>query len=231
MNSDKNRVRDYVQHSSHEKLSAHIEQKCKEFELLAETIWNKTHLGDACRVLPNMLSCIARQLRILNASMNLPIEVAAGACRTVFELNLRTRFMISHLDYIREFAAERAFEEISITKSFIKLIHEDTPNEFIKPLEERIEEIKRITNKWKMEKPKGKSTKELAKDADLVTEYETLYNFYSKYTHGSAWLVNSSNEQRDGEPFRNIFFVKTQIYAFDSYKRIEDFVREHEKID
>jgi hypothetical protein len=227
--ADDRRVRDYVNFGTPSDVSAHLVEVCGRFEHLANDIWTKTHLQEAARVFPNMLRCIARQLRILGASMDLPIEVAAGACRTVFELNVRTRLMTAHPDRIREFWVERVFEEISLIEAFKRLCDSGTSERTLKALNDRIEELRGYATKWKLVKPSVESSFKMAELAGEADEYKALYGFYSKYTHGTAWLVNAKDGERDGEGYRTIFLVQTQLYAFDAYKRIEDFVHESEQ--
>lgn len=223
MSTDK-RVRDYVTIGTTEDVSVHLAETRARFEALADSIWNKTHLQEAARVLPNVLNCIARQLRILESSMTLPIEVAASVCRTVFELNIRTRVMTANPSRIKEFWAERVFEEISLLEAFKRLSDSETPERSLQVVNERVDDLRRYAVKWALTKPTVESTFKLAELAGAAEEYKALYGFYSKYTHGTAWLVNSKESERDGEAYRTIFHVQTQLYAVDAYKRIEDFV-------
>ena len=227
MTSEK-RVRDHVKFGTPKDVSAHLLDACSRFEHLADQIWGKTRLEEAARIFPNMLRCIVRQLRILDASEQIPIEAAAAACRTVFELNVRTRLMTAHPDRIKEFWVERVFEEISLLEAFKRLSDPDTSGETLKPVDHRIQELRRYLSKWKLAKPATESLFKMAELAGVAEEYKALYGFYSKYTHGTAWLVNARDGERDGEGYRTILLVQTQLYAFDTYKRIEDFVRERE---
>lgn len=84
-------------------------------------------------------------------------------------------------------------------------------------------------SKWKLAKPTVESSFKMAELAGVADEYKALYGFYSKFTHGTAWLVNAKDAERDGEGYRNIFFVRAQFYALDAYKRIEEFAYENEQ--
>jgi hypothetical protein len=224
--NEESRIEDFVTHMPPSEVPSHLAGLCRTFEAFADEVWQKTHLQAAARVLPNMLRCISRQLRIMQASATLPVEVAAGACRTVFELNIRTRIMIADPDRMTQFWVERVFEEISLIEAFKRLSDSETKGETLKPLNDRIEELRNYASKWKVVKPPVESFFKLAEAAGVEEEYKAFYGFYSKYTHGTAWLVNAKDEERDGEGYRNIFLVQIQIYALDSHKRIEDFVRE-----
>lgn len=50
----------------------------------------------------------------------------AGACRTVFEINLRVRLMTRIPELIREFQVECVFEEIELIKAIRRLPEADT---------------------------------------------------------------------------------------------------------
>ncbi len=78
------RIKDIVTEGAPEELSASLHEKIDALERKAAEVWDRMELGDACRVFPGLLRSTARQLRILEASGTLPIEVTAGACRTTF---------------------------------------------------------------------------------------------------------------------------------------------------
>jgi len=220
------RVRDVVQFVEPEQVSRKLDEACARFETLAAAIWYRTDLAEGARVFPNMLRCIARQLQVLGASATLPIEVAAFACRNVFELNLRTRLMTKYPDQIKDFWAERVFEEKSLCEAMKRLHAATYPGATASLIDDRIEQIRTYAEKWKLTKPPVLSVIKLAEMVDSAEEYKTLYGFYSKYTHGTAWLVNARDAERDGAAYRDIFLIQTQIYAIDSYTRIDEFVRD-----
>lgn len=218
------KLRDHVAFGTPDEVSAYLSQACADFERLAAEVWKKVHLQDAARILPNLLRCIARQLQILNSSSTLPIEVAAGACRTVFELNIRTRLIAQEPQLMREFWSERVFEQISLIEAFKRLTHAETSPETLKPLNDRVDELRRHAAKGNLKKPSTESTFKMAERVGLGDEYKALYGFYSKYTHGTAWLVNSQDADRDGPGYRTTLLVHTQVYAFDAKQRIEKLV-------
>jgi hypothetical protein len=75
-----------------------------------------------------------------------------------------------------------------------RLADEDTDASHLRSIDSRIEEIQRIIAKRKISKPESQSTFQLAVAAGAEEEYKSLYGFYSKYTHGSAWLVKATFE-------------------------------------
>jgi hypothetical protein len=215
------RLRDITDNGSPDDYAAHVEDVCAKCEVLANSLGRKTSLGEAARVLPNLLRCVARQLRISVAAIDLPIEVAAGCCRTVYELNLCVRLLTNDPSQIQSLSVERVFDEIDMLNGLMKLAEEGNPA--VAGIEQRLQVLLEFVDKWKLKKPARAHVATMAKLAHVPDEHDALYRFYSKYVHGSAWLVNASDEERDGEAFRKVFQVQTQKYAFNSYERIYQF--------
>lgn len=184
-------IKDHVIFQDHKAFAEHLKRRIDKFEALADQIRNRTELEDAARVFPNVLRCIARQLRILETSSSLPIEAAAAACRTVFEVYVRTKLMTEKPELIRSFWVERVFEEISLLDAFKRLADNETQASVLAPINSRIEEIKSYIKKWNLAKPTTESTFKITKAVGMSEEYKALYGFYSKYTHGSVVLATA----------------------------------------
>lgn len=220
------RLRDEVKLVPLSELPKHLAKKVMEFEKRAGKLWEQLDLlQEGARVFPNILRAIARQLTILSKNTSLPIEVIAGACRTVFEINLRVRLMMLKPELIREFWIERVYEEVSILEAFKRLADVDTNPLVLRPIDDRLSEIRQYILKHRLRRPRVDSIFKQAEEAGCSDEYKALYGFYSKYTHGTSWLVNSKDVERDGEAYRNIFIVQTQLYAYDSLGRIDNYVK------
>jgi hypothetical protein len=223
------RLRDKVTLVSPSKLPEHLMKAVSEFEKRADELWEVTSLQEGARVFPNILRATARQLGILSASPSLPIEVVAGACRTVFEINIRVRLMTRNPSLIKEFWVERVFEEVSLLEAFKRLADMDTGPLVLRPIDVRLQELRQYILKWQLKKPAFESVFKQSEEAGCSSEYKALYGFYSKYTHGTAWLVNAKDAERDGEGYRGLLTVQTQLYAYDSLGRIDDYVRKQQE--
>jgi hypothetical protein len=217
------KISDHVKIGSVEEMQKSLDNSLEDYESFAKVLWESHFLEEGARVFPNIIRCINRQLNILKASPDLPLEVAAGACRTVFEVYIRTKLITDQPKLIRDFFIERVFEEISILKSFKRLAHDETPSSVIGVLESRIEEIGNYISKYQLKKPEVLSSFKLAEAAELEDEYKSLYGFYSKYTHGSAWLVHAKDDERDGDGYRIIFTTQTQLYAESTVQCIREY--------
>ena len=151
--------------------------------------------------------------------------MAAGGCRTIYEINIRLRVVLLSDANMKEFQVERVYDEIDFLKSFKGLSNSGPTSPTLVPINERIDELNRFASKHGLKEPSKYTVKERARLAGVVTEYENLYGFYSKYVHGSAWLVNASDAERDGDGYRNIFIIQAQKYALDALGRVSDYVK------
>jgi hypothetical protein len=80
--------------------------------------------------------------------------VAAGACRTTFEVNIRARLVITNPARLHEFMAERVFDEISIVEAFKSLAEEETPKSVLNPVDDRLRYLLNFADKKELSKPK-----------------------------------------------------------------------------
>lgn len=218
---DDRRLSDFVKSGALEDLTAHLQKRRDVFEKKATTIWQSTNIGDACRVFPMLLRCISRQLLILEKSADLPIEVAAGACRVTFETNIRARLVIGDAGALMDFQIERATDELALIKSFLSL-QEAGGRVETRPLHERSHQIESMLSRRGFDAAaKNSRVYSNAESVGLGREYRALYGFYSKYVHASGWLVLTTEEDRDGGAYREILQIQTQLYAEDTLARID----------
>ena len=110
---------------------------------------------------------------------------------------------------------ERAYDEKALAAAFLRLTSEHTPTTDRAPIEARVAEIDEYIARNSLAKPATATLSQfkLAEEAGLAEEYKSLYNFYSKYTHASSWLVNAKPEDRNGDGYRNILRTMTQVYV------------------
>jgi hypothetical protein len=72
-------IKDLVQIGSEKTVSVHLQAMAAKYEKEAGRLWTMVELDSGARVWPGILRCVARQLTIIDAGQNLPIEVMAGA--------------------------------------------------------------------------------------------------------------------------------------------------------
>ena len=158
-------LEDNMQFGDAEAVSTHLKKRVVELEDLANHLRKQRTLGERSVVLPNIVQCASRQLQILEASTNLPLEVAAGACRTAFELCVRTLVLEKRPDTIMDFWIERLYDEKSLVSAFQRLTHERTTAEDLEMLSSRIAQLDDYTITHKLKKPITSSMFKLAEAA------------------------------------------------------------------
>lgn len=217
------RIEDHVQYGDQASVSGRLKDRIAELELLAIALLERKALGQGANALSGFVRCAARQLQILEASPALPIEVAAGACRTAFELYVRTKLAEVRPEALLEFWVERIYDEKSLAAAFLRLTHDNTPASDREPMETRILELEAYIERNHLSSPseESRSVAKLAKAAGLMEEYKALYNFYSKYTHASSWLVNAKEHDRDGAGYRAVLSTMTQVYVSQTVYCVE----------
>lgn len=209
-------IRDHIRHVDESAVQEALQARRAQLERSAEQLLEQRELlGIGAVVLSNILRCAAGQLYILEVGWSLPLEISAGACRTAFELYVRTKLAEANPAALRDFYVERAYDEKSLAAAFLRLTGEHTPASDREPIEARIAEVDGYIARNGLSKPATASASQfkLAKDAGLADEYKSLYNFYSKYTHASSWLVNTKPEDRNGEGYRAILRTMAQVYV------------------
>jgi Family of unknown function (DUF5677) len=221
---DSRSLRDILVEDTTAEFMENLDTQISHLENKAAEIGKFEELGSACRLLPGLLRATARQLFILKASCKLPIEVAAGACRTTFELNIRTRILLSDPTQFDAVQLEFVGDEEALLDGFLKLANLDEDSSHRKIIESRLSKLQAWLASRQLKSEKSKQIKKMAANCGVGLEYEALYRFYCKYVHGSAWLFLASDESREGIDFREILEVKTQQYAGDTYIKISDWL-------
>ena len=210
------RIRDHMQFGDDDAARQGLQARRAQLESsAARLLEQRASLGIGAVVLSNILRCAAGQLQILEVGWSLPLEVAAGACRTAFELCIRAKLAEANPVALRDFYVERAYDEKALAAAFLRLTSEHTPTTDRAPIEARVAEIDEYIARNSLAKPSTATLSQfkLAEEAGLAEEYKSLYNFYSKYTHASSWLVNAKPEDRNGDGYRNILRTMTQVYV------------------
>jgi len=217
------RIRDIAKIVDKKDFLAYIARSSDRLRAVGKALYNRTDLGDGCRVYPSIAESTATQLDLLGRLFDESIEITANICRTVFEINVVFRYCLLSPQNLENYTAQAATDEISIYKSYKKLADADTDPKILRILDDYIEQIRqKLHRHGKPLKPDRLSVFQMAKEVGLENEYQTLYGIYSKYVHASAWLVLRKRDHIDLPIFRHQMQWYTQIYAGDTLKRLED---------
>lgn len=204
-------------------LRASLNTLAERLQSVGRDLVGRLGLDDGCHVFPAIAEATASQLILLARLFEEPIEITAGVCRTVFEIEVTLLFCLSAPERLRDYATQSATDEVSIYKSLKDLANESTNPIDIKMIDDRIEHIRRtLQSHGRLLKPSRTSISQMAKEVGLQTDYEALYGIYSKYIHASAWFIVRKREHTDLPVFRVMMQLHAQLYASRILKQLED---------
>lgn len=215
------RIRDIVSSGHLSEVSKAIESNISLVEQHAEFIQTTLERTETNLVLYNLLYKTKLYLHCLDSSLKGPTEQIGFVTRSLFELNLITRYVLMSEDNLKRFVAESAFDRIKILEGILEL-REDSSEEAINKLETEIARINAITAKHNRDPKKPNFIGDMARTVGLEQEYNALYKLFSKYVHPSSYTINAATKEIHSDEVRNIFFIFAQLYAGDILQQIEE---------
>jgi len=224
------RLRDYAKIGSASVVRANLDDLASKLQQAGQLLLTQLDLGIGCCVYPEIARSTAEQLQLLAKHIDEPIEITAGICRTVFEINVVFRYCLSSTNRLGAYADQSGTDEISIYKAIKALADKDTDPENIELLDQHINNIQSVLRKHgRSLKPERQSLYQMAKEIGLKDEYESMYGVYSKYVHASAWFVLRKRDQIDLPMYRLPMQLHTQLYAADTLYRLEELTSKTEE--
>ena len=175
---------------------------------------------DKSIVIQNLIWSTADYLRIAanNIANDGHISVLALATRNIYELQLRTEHVLSKRSKLELWQAEVALDKTQLIKGILNLHPEDYKPEQRQILQDEIERVDNLLDKYNLQKPKrilpvGQIAKELGKEKD----YKSLFKLFSKLVHPSSYLVNDYANAA-AEEIRETLQIHCQLYAWSLYQ-------------
>lgn len=215
------RIRDIVKFGSstevYNAISSHISLTNQYLEYIQKSLART----EKNLLLYNMLKKVSRYLYCLAASFEGPTEQIAFITRSLFELNIFTRYVLINEENLSRFVAESAFDKIQIYEGLLEL-GEDTSKENVEKLKEEITRLKTIIEKSNIILKKPESINTRAKIVGLEKEYKAMYKLFSKYVHPSSYTINAGYKEIHSGKVRNIFLIHAQLYAGDTFRLIKE---------
>jgi len=169
-------------------------------------------------VLFNILRKAITYMECLKLGIDGPTEQLAFSTRSLFELNLITRYVLKSEENLDRFVYQSAVNKRETYEGILTL-SDDPSNPNAKDIRKEIERIDGLL--------KGKdarklpSTKDMAKGLDALDEYIGLFKLYCNYVHPSSYTINAGSEEVHSPYIRNVFLIKSQQYCADTFERIK----------
>jgi|GEM_PF-1149056 len=186
--------------------------------------WIPTHIERTAQavIFHHLLRATANYLMIASANVNGHVSVLAVATRSLYELRLRTEYMINFPEHFSTWQAEAATDKIQLLEGIVGI---QTDCEYTNEHAILIEEIKRIRELLKKygfeELTTIPSTASIAKKLGKEDEHRSLFKLLSKLVHPSSYLVNDYENAASQEVYQ-VLQVKCQLYAWDIFTRTCD---------
>ena len=220
--SRERRLRDIVKFGNFSEISNTIRSNISLIDEHLEFIRTNLERTERNLVLYNLLAKIRLYLHCLTTSLNGPTEQLGFITRSLFELNLITRYVLIKEENLKRFVRQAGIDRIQILEGSLEL-REDSSKENAKILEDEINKIKGLIQKYNLASLKSlPSFREIARITELEKEYKALYKLFSKYVHPSSYIIAGSPKEIHSNEVRNIFLIHAQLYAGDTFQRIKE---------
>lgn len=214
-------IGDFVLQGTNEDLVNNLVSIAQRLKNAGSSLYNRDDIGDGCRVYPAISNSTAEQLLLLSRNISESIEVSAGVCRAIFEMNITIRYCMVSDENLMSYAERSATDEISLYKRIIEYAKPDADAALVDELRKRITEIKDLLNSHgRKSKHEALSFSKMANEVGVGDEYSSMYEIYSKYIHAGAWIVLRDRGHTDFPEMRSILQIKAQQYAADTLYRV-----------
>jgi hypothetical protein len=168
----------------------------------------------------NLLSASSSYLGIAAEMTDLHPSVLALCTRSVYELNLRARLVLSSPDRMSEWEAEAAVDKIQVLEGILQLKTSAETEDSRKVLEDEIARIQDVLKRHEMPQVDHiPGPAAIAEEVGLSDEHKSLFKLFSKLVHPSSFLVNDYSNAASSEVLQ-VLQIALQLYAGDLFHRI-----------
>lgn len=217
------RLGDHFQGGSWDDVRRSLKDLAHEVRIAGYALLTRPELGAGCRVYPAIAQATADQLSLLAELVQHPLEITAGVCRLVFEINVVLRYCLSSQARLEAFNDQAEADEVSILKAIKTLAHDQSQPAILQAIDRQMKEIReRQERNDRNLLPEWRTLKQMVKEVGLQQDYDALYGLYSKYVHASAWFVVRPRADTDIFEYRAIMQVNVQHYAGDTLVRLRE---------
>jgi hypothetical protein len=168
----------------------------------------------------NLLSAARSYLILAAENAENHLSVLALCVRSLYELDLRTRLVLTSPNKMREWEAEAAADKIELLEGILQLSSSVENTESRRVLQNEISRLQSLLERHGMPPVDHiPSTAALAKSAGLHEDHKALFKLFSKLVHPSSYLVNDYSSAASPEVLA-VLQIHLQLYAGDIIKRV-----------
>jgi len=226
---DSRRLRDVVREVEPQEIPARIRAIAADMRKMVSNGSRSVRRTNERDVIVNFAKESALQLERLADWYPQVIEGVAWTTRNLFEIDVLLRWVLLNPTNCNKWLGQIAGDEQQLIEGFLTLTEgQDRPQ--ARGLRERMQEIKRMCEKHGIDPAKPMRADKLAAETGQLEDYTALYKLFSKYVHPSSWLLNSPESSRRSSQYLNIFVMHAQLYAFDTYSRVKEWLKTHSSV-
>jgi hypothetical protein len=174
----------------------------------------------------NFARYLAGELR--RAAVFYPDDVPglAWVARNLFEAYLLVKYIAQSDEKLLEWMGQGITDETDFIEGMLFYAEPDDSGHHIGTLKTQRTRLLDMSKRHGLQKVKPFRVGELAKDLGEGDEYAALFKLFSKYVHPSSLYINKWALASPDPTFVEVFHIKTQVYAGQAIKIIQDGTQE-----
>lgn len=168
----------------------------------------------------NLLSSSSQYLRVAAENLSTHVSVLALATRSLYELNLRTRAILSVAGQLDDWQSEAVTDKTQVYEGILALQTTEPNSTDRNILQNEMERLVSLRAKYgfnHIKKPLDAG--KLAIMVNRENEHKGLFKLFSKLVHPSSYLTNDYSDA-SSKTVRMILEMHAQLYAWDTFSRI-----------
>lgn len=224
--NDTIKMKDKIKIGKVEDLKNNIGEMINKVEALSKKIKAKDVKNEKIIVLNNIVVKLIEYLEVYKICIEYNVEILGFITRNLFELNLVTRFILRDDKNLKTFISELLTDRKDICEGFMGL-SENRANNSYAILINQVREIEKKANEKGYELKKPTKVFKMAKDVEVLDEYNIFYKFFSKYSHATSFVINADPSEKYSIEYRNILIIQAGKYAGDIVYIIEKELKKH----
>lgn len=222
MTSSDRSLREVTRFGTNQDVYVTLSSMAEHFSKVCAWITENQKRTEKSLILFNLLSSSAQYLNVAAINLQNHGSVLALSTRSLYELNLRVRYVLSSDQNMQAWQAEAAVDKIQALEGILQL---DTVSDNVaqkQVLQAEIVRLKGLLKKHNLANiQKIPSTSKIANTVGQTNEHKALFKLFSKLVHPSSYLINNYKDAISPE-IVSILQIHLQIYAWDLFCQVCD---------
>ncbi len=215
------KLKDFITMGTWEDVRTNINEVYGKFDSCCTWIRENADRTERNLTLYNLLNGSLPYLDLARQNIYSHIQLLALCTRSVFEIDVRARYILLSDDNIEQWKSELVTDRIELMEGVLEL-RESSSDAEAQLLEVEIKRLTDVARRHKVnERVDILSSGKLAKQVGLGREHKSLFKLFSKLVHPSSYSINYDPKEVFGCVNRNILAEHLQLYAIDLLNHIK----------